>query len=423
MLVTLAPKTMRITVADTVAVAATIIAGCRFDLPDTASDGPRSCTASDSSCVCLNPPGVCVECTAADERNCSGTKAQCGADNRCRACRANDECDSGACLETGACAMASQIIYAAPNGSSTAPCGALGSECSITQAIMMLDASHTIIRLAPGAYTVGGTDGVDLGATSGTLIARDAVLTRTTTGPIVSVRNGQSLKLIGGTLRGPNGSDGIRCNTGSKLQVHEAIIEKMNLSGILIDRCNFTVSRSILRYNLRGGISMINVASVATITNNYVYVNGQGISSPVGGMSLKLAPDSKVELNTVVDNYADFGSSTAGGIICEGQGYDAPYNLVYRNQGGTSGMDQVIGTCTFQGSYQLAGMPPDNAPAFENPNDGNNPSYRLTAASPGEVRDRVVAGYTCQNLTDFEGDARPQGTACDFGADEFRAGQ
>jgi hypothetical protein len=414
-----------------VVVVALLLAGCTKSNPnfcDPAKEmcpdmAPKPCTASDSSCVCMNPPGVCVECTTTDERNCGGTKPQCGSDNRCRACRANDECDSGACLETGACAMPTQIIYASMNGASTPGCGALGAECSITQALMEVTASRNIVRLAPGNYTVGGTDGVDFGAASGTLIARGAVLTRTTSGPLVSVRNGQSLNLIGGILRGPNVSDGVRCNTGSKLQIHEAIIEQMNQNGVLIDSCDFTVSRSIIRANLRGGITMLNLPKVATITNNYVYKNGQLSSSPVGGMSLKLSPGSKVEFNTVVDNFADYGSSTAGGIICDGQGYDAPYNLVYRNQGGTSGVDQVIGTCTFQGSYQQAAqMPLENAVMFENPNDAN-PSYRLTSGSPGEVRDRVVTGYTCQNLTDFEGDARPQGSACDCGADEYRVAQ
>jgi hypothetical protein len=415
-----------------VVVVALLLAGCNKDNPNFCDPAkqmcpdmaPRPCTESTDSCVCMTPPGICVECTATDERNCAGTKPACGGDNRCRACRANDECASDACLETGACAMASQVIYASPTGASTAGCGALGAECSITQAVMQLDGAHPIIRLAPGNYSVGGTEGLDFGGKSGTLIARDAVLTRSVTGgPLVSVRNGQSLKIIGGTFRGPGGVEGIRCNSNSKLQVHEAIIEKMDLSGVLIDNCDFTVSRSILRNNLRGGISMITVAKVATITNNYVYQNGQGTSSAVGGMSLKLLPGSKVEFNTVVDNYADFGSTTAGGIICDGQGYDAPYNLIYRNQGGTSTVDQVIGTCTFQGSYQLAAQTPlENAVMFENPT-GTTPSYRLTSGSPGEVKDRVVTGYNCQNLIDFEGDARPQGTACDCGADEFRAGQ
>jgi hypothetical protein len=415
-----------------VVVVALLLAGCNKSNPnfcDPASSmcpdkAPTPCTESSNGCVCQTPPGVCVECTTTDVRNCTGTKPACGGDNHCRACRTNDECDSGACLETGACAMASQVIYASPTGASSAPCGTLGSECSITQAVAQLDGAHPIIRLAPGNYSVGGTEGLDFGGKSGTLIARDAVLTRSPTGPLVSVRNGQSLKLIGGILRGPNGAEGVRCNTNSKLQVHEAIIEQMTLSGIQVDNCDFTVSRSILRNNLRGGITMLTVARVATITNNYVYQNGQGTQSGVGGMSLKLAAGSKVEFNTVVDNFADLGSTTAGGIICDGQGYDAPYNLVYRNQGGTSGVDQVIGTCTFQGSYQQAAQTPgENAVMFENPNDSTNPSYRLKSGSPGEVKDRVVAGYNCQNLIDFEGDARPQGSACDCGADEYRVGQ
>jgi hypothetical protein len=270
---------------------------------------------------------------------------------------------------------------------------------------------------------------VDFNTKSGTLIARGATITRSAgSGSIVSVRNSQSLKLVGGTLQGPNNADGIRCNTFSKLQVHETVIEKMTESGIETDGCDITVSRAVIRRNLLGGISMVNTFRVATITNNFVYLNGQLNSSLVGGMMLKLAAGSKLEFNTVVDNLSANGSTSAGGIVCTqpagAPAYDAPYNLVYRNQGGLGGTYQVFGDCTFQGSYQrTAATPDENAILLERPNDSQNPSYRLTAASPSEVRDHEVAGYTCKDQIDFEGDARPTGSFCDCGADELRADQ
>lgn len=393
------------------------------DCPD---QPPMACTASSGTCVCLDK--VCVECTADDERNCGGTTPQCGADNRCRACRANSDCDSGACLEDGACAAADSVITASPTGVNSPGCGVPGQpDCSIKQAVAELGA-RDVIRLVQGTYSADGIDGIDFGAKSGTLVARGALIVQSGTGPILSVRNGQSLKLVGGTVSGPNGTVGVRCNTGGKLQIHEAIIEKMPQSGLETDSCDFTVSRSIIRSNLRGGISMVNTSRVATITNNYVYRNGQGTQSIVGGMLLKLAPGSKLEFNTVVDNQCDIGTTSGGGIICDisSGNYDAPYNLVYRNQGGLGGIVQVIGTCTFMGSYQQAAASIDeNAVMFERPNDPANPSYRLTAASPTEVRDHAVTGYSCKDLIDFDGDARPQpsGGVCDMGADEFRAGQ
>jgi hypothetical protein len=139
-------------------------------------------------------------------------------------------------------------------------------------------------------------------------------------------------------------------------------------------------------------------------------------------MVLLLAPASKVEFNTVVDNLISATVGGAGGIQCDGT-YDAPFNLVYRNQGGIGNQVQVIGSCTFLGSYrQAAAAPDENAVGFENPNNMANPSYRLTAAAAvGTIRDVVE----CADAFDFEGDARPQPTGglCDFGADEYRVGQ
>lgn len=238
---------------------------------------------------------------------------------------------------------------------------------------------------------------------------------------MMSVRLGQTLKIVGGTLKGPNNTtDGLRCNN-SRLLVHEAVIEDMLESGIETDTCELTLSRSTLRGNDDGGIKMNNTPRPVTITNNFVYNNGNN-GSPVGGMTIRLVhPGSKVEFNTVVDNDANLSSGTSGGITCEGPGYDLAFNLVYRNVGGLGGIIQIIGSCTSLGSYQKeAATPDENVVGFERPNDGANPSYRLTTASPvGTIRD----AFDCRDVIDFEGDARPQGTKCDYGADELRMGQ
>jgi hypothetical protein len=402
-----------------------LLAGCTKTNPDYHKDGGVACTESHDTCVCLDE--ICVQCTDQDKHNCAGAKPACGADNTCHACLANKDCDSDACLEDGRCADTSQVVYATPGGATSSPCGlAAGqNECSLVQALVEVTAQRNVIRLAPGAHTVTGADGLDFNTKSATVIARGATITRAPTGPIMTVRTAQTLKLVGGTLQGPNGSDGLKCTTNGKLQVHETIIESMGESGIESDGCELTISRATLRRNDVGGINMVGAVKVATITNNLVYRNGKGGASPVGGMVLRLAAGSKIEYNTVVDNQTDLGASSAGGIACEGQGYDALYNLIYRNTGGIGGAVQVIGTCTFMGSYNKAAASADeNGPAFQNPNDGVNPSFRLTAQSPvGTIKD----GITCSNptLIDFEGDSRPAPTGgkCDFGADEYRDGQ
>lgn len=389
---------------------------------------PKPCEISEGECVCLTPPGVCVECTPEDERNCANTRPQCGEDNRCRACSKNDDCnDSEACLEDGACADASRVIYTTPNGVNTASCGRAKdgtNACSLPQALLEIDSSRDVIRLGTGSYVVPNSslDGLDFNNKTATLIARGATLTRMGNGAFMTARNNGTLKLVGGTLRGPNNDDGLKCSTGGRLLVHEVTIEGMSQSGIETDSCEFTVSRSTIRNNLQGGINMINTARAATITNNFVYRNGTN-GTPHGGMVLRLTSGSKVEFNTVVDNDADLSSGSSGGITCEGQGYDAPFNLVYRNEGGIGGQVQVIGTCTFLGSYAQGAPAGENAVGFENPT-GGTPSYRLTAASPPTtIRD----AFECNDI-DFERDIRPSPPRtmegkCDFGADEYRMGQ
>jgi hypothetical protein len=95
--------------------AVVILAGCYKDnrfcpngvCPST-PDGSELCTQSHDDCVCLE--SVCVDCTVDDERNCTVDKPQCGDDIRCRGCRANSECASDACLETGFCADTNQVV-------------------------------------------------------------------------------------------------------------------------------------------------------------------------------------------------------------------------------------------------------------------------------------------------------------------------
>lgn len=332
-------------------IAGMLLVGCRFDLPD--SDGDRGCS---------------------------------------------EACASGACFEDGACVDASRVIYAAPDGSDAPGCGTEegGDSCSLARALLEVAAPRDVIRLAPGMYTVpAATEGLDFSAKSATVIAHGATLVRPAPdGAILSVRSGQTLRLLGGTLQGPsNTTDGLKCDTGGKLLVYQAMIERMARSGIVTDSCDLTVSRSTLRHNLEGGIRMINAPRTATLTNNFVYRNGKEFNS-VAGMDLILAPGSRVEFNTIVDNRVTVGTASSG-INCLDP-FDTPNNLVYRN---------TVGRCTVTGSYVVDSAPAgDNAPGFERPDDPTNPSYRLSAASPAAVRD-VVA---CVGI-DFDGDPRPVG--------------
>src|SRR5262249_42235924 len=71
--------------------------------------------------------------------------------NACRGCRSDDECTSRVCsLDTGTCVAQSNILYAAPPGA-LGDCS-LSAPCTLANAITMLGAGKTTIRMLPGTY-------------------------------------------------------------------------------------------------------------------------------------------------------------------------------------------------------------------------------------------------------------------------------
>lgn len=410
-------------------VAVIVIAGCTKENPNFCPDFPdddcrngngRRCDV-DNDCadepgkpVCNagDGPGVCVQCLV--DSDCTGVDTPvCGDDNLCAGCRSDDDCTSSkACLETGACADKTNVIYAQPGADGPADCGAApgANECSLKQAMDKVDATRNIIRLAPSTYDPRG----ELTITKPvTLIARGSTITRMGGGPQITVNNGQDFKLVGGTLKDGNSDVGILCSSGRSLEVHEAIIEDMDRSGIQGDACILIVSRSIIRRNLEGGINMVNTPTRVRITNNFIIGNGRN-TTDAGGMLLRATNDSVVEFNTVVDNTAKPELGFAGGINCAAGTVNAPNNLVYRNTGGPLGEVEVVGTCMFEQSYTVHGLPGENAVGFKNPS-GSTADYHLTATSP----DGTIRNVSVCTTVDFDGDRRPVGDKCDLGADEF----
>ena len=375
-------------------------------------EGKPSCTEPDEDGF-----GICVQCTPADATSCAATTPVCGTDNLCRACSKHGNCSSAVCLGDGSCAAEPTIAYVAPNGTGTAcskatPCGTMAAAVTTGKAI---------IKVATGLVKSNQATIIDGKAV--TILAEEgAKLDRDGDGAVLEVRSaGADVKIFDLEITGATGSSGangidVNPNGGSpKLALTRVKLTGNQGLGLSAQGGAVTISQSVVASNVGGGILVSN--ATFDITNNFIYRNGNQSTSSVGGLSLRPMGQSRFERNTIVDNQADGGSASAGGVFCDVPGFVAAGNIIFRNAGGPTANVQTFGSCAYGNSFVMPGTSPvDEALSFARSN--MQPfDYHLTAASPATVRD---AGGTCTGI-DIDGEPRPQGGACDLGADEYKA--
>lgn len=361
--------------------------------------------------------GVCVQCTAADAAACLGVTPICGADNSCRACGKHADCSSAACLGDGSCGSETNVAYVAPNGA--------GAACSKTTPCATIAAALTtgkpIIKVATGLVKSSQATIIDGKAV--TILAEDgAKLDRDGDGAVLEVRSaGADVKIFDLEITGATGSSGangvdVNPNGGMpRLALSRVKLTGNQGLGLSAQGGAVTISQSTIASNAGGGISISN--ATFDITNNFIYRNGNQSTSSVGGLSVRPMGQSRLQNNTIVDNQSDAGTASAGGVFCDVPGFVSAGNIVFRNAGGPTANVQTFGSCTYGNSFVMAGTSPvDEALSFARSNIQPF-DYHLTAASPSTVRD---AGGACTGV-DVDGDSRPQGGACDLGADEHKA--
>jgi hypothetical protein len=356
-----------------------------------------NCTANSAAAFCVN--NACTGCQTAGTGACTGAKPICATSggyagqcvecignadckvaakpvcdtNQCRACAKDGDCTNISpavvCGLDGSCPGDNAVIYlqnsvdcstASPgNGTSATP------YCSSDDATAALSATKSVIvikgPLAVGNLTLSF-------AQKPVLIAgqSSANLTKPTTGtpPLVNITAGEV------TLRDltiPGGSDaGVSVSGGAILHM---------------DRCYVLNNQ---------GIGIQTTASAFDIVNTVIAGNG----TAAGGYGVSLGTYSgsptRFAFNTVVNN-------VGGGVFC---GTPSDYKL-------TGILANANGPTNFLNCQT------DSTTSTAAPNFGTN--YHLTATSPC-----VNAGGPTCPPDDIDGDTRPQGTACDCGADEYK---
>jgi Right handed beta helix region len=362
--------------------------------------------------------GVCVQCTALNSGECQGMTPVCGSDNSCRGCNRDSECESKVCNSaTGACTAETTILYVAPAGRGT-DCTRADPCDTFSEAIGKVSAARDIILVAPGSYS----ERVTIANANLTISAMGAELSAQTPGQLIDITGSSIVSIRGLRIHsglGVNG-DGIRSSdqggNSPSLTLRQVTIEANGGKGISASGGALTVTQSTVSGNQGGGISAMN--ATFDITNNFVVGNGNPLvnGSDVGGVSLQGPPgQNRFEFNTVAFNAAKQGTLLAAGIACSVTNLVAPGNIVTSNNEGLTFPTQTKGVCSYGNSFTDPGSEV-NTLKFKSITT-NPPDFHLTIESPASV---VDAGGACTGV-DVDGDARPQGVACDLGADEYKA--
>ena len=337
----------------------------------------------------------------------------------CRRCERNDECASGACASDGTCVAETSIAYVSPNGSATAMC-TKADQCSLTRGVELAPPRQFIVLASgthslPAALTVPGTRNL-IGAGG-----MRPVITTPAVGAMIKLALGADVTFdhleLTGAKNSAGGLDGyaVQCPTDGNVTVRikDAVVSQNTGGGVEARKCTVEVFASTFTNN-GNAISVVDTnakiersmfsgnqtalfldAGLFVVTNNFVVRNQEGIDLFANAGTI-------VEHNTIVDN-------SVFGIRC--QAFDGPAtfpnNLFARNMVNTSPST----SCSYPNSIS-AGT--DIGPVkFKSP-DAAPFDYHLTAGSSA-----IDLAAATALTVDFDGEARPAGTASDLGADEL----
>lgn len=394
--------------------------GCAAEAPvcNITTDVCEGCTESNQCSrfsdtdVCDTATGACVECvTAAD---CDAAEPVCDA-SRCRACKLDSECSSGACGDDGACVPESAIVYMDPGGtdfgmcSRTAPCRTLAYAISQTSLVR----SHIV--LAPGGYvgavTIGPQDTpanplyIHGGGASHSFAPQEEATLLDVRVP-ARIRD-LELVAIGGnalslTADEPSYVERIRIrraylgvSTSGTVTLRDVEIADATY-GISFSG-QITVERAVI-YGGQTGIAATN--GVMNVSNALIY------GTTRRALELQYASGS-ISFSTIADSGTDSGDGPRA-VACGGQ-LTIRSSIIW-----APGLTERVPVEGCNLSSTIAG--PTITPGAMNANpqfvDAANGDYHLAANSP--ARDVVDSGPE----TDFEGDPRPRGARFDIGADE-----
>jgi hypothetical protein len=400
----------------------TLLAGCSEKNPyyceghpdnncllDADINAPQGCSTS-AQCtnsakpICEPTQKICVACTDGMPGACAGTTPVCSTANTCSACSAHDQCDSDACLPTGACGDDAVVAYVAAGGDDggtctrAVPCGSITAAATKGKPYVKVQTDlMEAVQINNASVTILGTPGTGV--------------ERSTQGPVVTLTGTSNVTIRDLSIRtglGPTGH-GIVVNSGEpvNLTLDRVYVLGNTGTGIIALGGSLTMSRCVVSGNLAGGAK---VETTFNIANSLFVANGSA-GSLIGGLSLTPGGTVSFKFNTVANNAS---SNAVKGINCV-------FPMAITNT--ILSMNESATNCAFEFSLfdptaTANGSNRAGEPKFKttNSNDPFAPDYfRIQSSS-----DAVDRGDPASMMsTDIDGDARPNGSAPDIGADEL----
>jgi hypothetical protein len=267
------------------------------------------------------------------------------------------------------------------------------------------------------------------GDTSGIAIARavsilgrgSASIETNAAGPVVAITGASDvglyeLALSGGATTGSG--DCVMTSTTGTVTLEQMALSGCQRNGVESSAGTVLIDRSEISGDMEGGVSVVTTGF--RITNCLIHDNGTGgnsaTSSSFGGVHVETSPNATdtIQFTTIANNHAKM--NFVGGVLCEVQSNSLVFsNDIVSTNDVASGLETGGGACT----YTYSDFNPATAAQDGNGNLALDPkldgSFKLMTGSP--MID--AAGSNPSIVIDFFGDARPQGSGWDIGADEY----